>query len=41
MSEKGILGHVRMEALNDGIFAFAMTLLAVDFMEFGPRSLAL
>jgi uncharacterized membrane protein len=30
MSEKGTLGHVRMEALSDGIFAFAMTLLAVD-----------
>jgi uncharacterized membrane protein len=30
MSEKGALGHVRMEALSDGIFAFAMTLLAVD-----------
>jgi uncharacterized membrane protein len=30
MSEKGTLGHVRMEALSDGTFAFAMTLLAVD-----------
>jgi hypothetical protein len=30
MSDKGTLGHVRMEALSDGSFAFAMTLLAVD-----------
>ena len=30
MSEKGTLGHVRVEALSDGIFAFAMVLLAVD-----------
>lgn len=30
MSEKGTLGDVRMEALSDGIFAFAMTLRAVD-----------
>jgi hypothetical protein len=41
MSEKGTLGQVRMEALSAGIFAFAMTLVAVDFMEFGPRRLAL
>jgi hypothetical protein len=41
MSEKGTLGQVRMAALSDGIFAFAVTLLAVDFMEFAPRCLAL
>lgn len=41
ISEKGILGQVRMAALSDGIFALAMTLLAVDFMEFAARCLAL